>query len=304
MTTARRSRTWLKSPIADEGQGVKKMLEILYRIYEVADEETAKINRELDIGFGVYSSTSKAENIELLMDCLICDSREQFKEIIKAEYGENIAFRYSKKMKAGELYCIIIGEHCYNTERYFNKTSFECDCCGATVEGYFNKSIHFSDWEINCHLFGIQEYAEKRFCSNRCKTVYEDKELARLRPDDDQEFYVSRDMFTEDINGYVYKISKKSTGEFYVGQTKYAPVFRWGQHLKTWRFPIKDITDYKFEVIEIVPKMTNILEREKHWIQTLYKENPEKSLNIACTAGLSDQGQITIDNEMEGEDTE
>lgn len=94
-------------------------------------------------------------------------------------------------------------------------------------------------------------------------------------------------MFTEDIAGYIYKISKKSTGEFYIGQTMYAPVFRWGQHLKTNRFPIKDITDYKFEVIEIVPRTENILEREKYYIQKYYRENPEKSLNIACTANIN-----------------
>lgn len=124
------------------------MLEIIYRIYEVADEKTAAKNREKDFDFGLYSSTSKAENIELLMDCLICDSREQFKEIIKSQYGEKIAFRYSKKLKAGDLYCIIIGEHCYNTERYFNKITFTCDCCGATVETYYGKAICFSDFEV------------------------------------------------------------------------------------------------------------------------------------------------------------
>lgn len=95
-------------------------------------------------------------------------------------------------------------------------------------------------------------------------------------------------MFTEKVSGYIYKITKKSTGEFYVGQTIYAPVFRWGQHLKTDRFPIKDIIDYQFEVIEIVPQSENILEREKFHIQRCYRENPEKSLNIMCTANLKE----------------
>ena len=262
------------------------MLEILYRIYQVADEETAKKNREMDMDFGLYSSTSKAENIELLMDCLLCDSRDQFKEIIKSEYGENIAFRYSKKLKAGDLYCIIIGEHCYDTEKYFNKKTFTCACCGATVETYYKKPIKIDNYEIRNYFFNIQEYGEKYFCCASCKHIYCERERAKLRPDDEQEFYIQRDMFTEDIAGYIYKITKKSTEEFYVGQTMYAPVFRWGQHLKTDRFPISNILDYKFEVIEIVPKTENILEREKHWIQTLYRENPEKSLNIACTKGI------------------
>lgn len=263
------------------------MLEIIYRIYEVANEETAAKNREKDIDFGLYSSTSKAQNIELLMDCLICDSREQFKEIIKSQYGESISFRNSKKLKAGDLYCIIIGEHCYKTERYFNKVTFTCDCCGATVETYYGKAIYFADYEVRHDFYGIEEYGEKRFCCGKCKQAYAERERRKLKPDDEQEFYIQRDMFTEDIAGYIYKISKKSTGEFYIGQTMYAPVFRWGQHLKTNRFPIKDITDYKFEVIEIVPRTENILEREKYYIQKYYRENPEKSLNIACTANIN-----------------
>ena len=258
------------------------MLEIIYRIYEVADEETAKANLEKDLSFGVFSSTSKAQNIELLMDCLICDSRDQFKSIIRDQYGENIAFRYSKKLKPGDLYCIIIGEHCYNVERYFNKVSYTCDCCGATIETYCNKPICFFDYEIKQDFYGIQEYAERRFCSNRCKQIYRDRERKKLKPADDQEFFVDRDMFTEKISGYIYKITKKSTGEFYVGQTMYVPIFRWGQHLKTNRFPVENIVDYKFEVLEIVPLSKNILEREKYYIQKCYAENPEKSLNIAC----------------------
>lgn len=263
------------------------MLEILYRIYEVADEEIAQRDRETDIGYGIFSSTSKQENIELVMDCKICDSREQFKELIREEYGKDIAFAYRKgKLKPHDLYCVIIGEHCYNTERYFNKVTFTCDCCGATVETYIQRPICFDDFDIRTLFFNIAEYKEKRFCSSKCKQKYLEEERKRLKPDGEQEFYITRAMFSEKIAGYIYKITRKSTGEFYVGQTIYAPIFRWGQHLKTERFDIKNILDYKFETIEIVPQGENILEREKYWIQKLYKENPELSLNISCTANL------------------
>ena len=271
------------------------MLEILYRIYEVADEETAKKNRERDLEFGLYSSMSKAENNELVMDCKICDSREQFKEIIKSEWGENIAWSYRRngKLKAGDLYCVIIGEHCYDTERYFNKVRFTCDCCGATVTTYIKRPICFDDYMVRTYFFNIAEYKEKRFCSEKCKQRYLERERQRLHPDEEQEFFVTREMFADtNIAGYIYKISKKSTGEFYVGQTIYVPVFRWGQHLKTERFDIKGILDYQFEVIEIVPKGENILEREKYWIQKLYRENPTLSLNISCTANLTAELKI------------
>lgn len=256
------------------------MLEILYRIYEVPDEETAKRNLESDHDFGLYSSTSKACNIELLMDCMVCETRDQFKELIRLQYGEKIAFRYSRNLKEGDLYCIIIGEHCYNADRYFNKVQFSCDFCGASVETYYGRGIGFSNSEIRYSFYGIQGYASKRFCSERCKHEYKQIECSKLRPEDYDEFYVSRDMFTEQIAGYIYKITKKSTGHFYVGQTKYAPVFRWGEHLKTDRFPISDIADYMFEVLEIVPTQENILEREAHWIKTLSEMYPQTSLNI------------------------
>lgn len=76
------------------------------------------------------------------------------------------------------------------------------------------------------------------------------------------------------------------------------PIFRWGQHLKTDRFNINGILDYQFEVIEVVPITENILEREKYYIQKYYKELPEKSLNIMCTANI-DANQIEIECEVE-----
>ena len=41
------------------------MLEVIYRIYQVADEETAKANLEKDLDFGIFSSTSKKAKMAL-----------------------------------------------------------------------------------------------------------------------------------------------------------------------------------------------------------------------------------------------
>lgn len=268
------------------------MLEILYRIYQVSTTEEAEMNNQTNLNFGFSNSISKAQNIEILMDCLVCDSREQFKEIIKSEYGNNISFRYSKKLQAGELYCVIIGEHCYDTEKYFTKVEYTCSYCGAKATTYIKKLITIDNYEINHNFYGIEEYRKMVFCSYQCKNRFVEAEQKKLKPDSENDFFVSRDMFTEKISGYIYKITKKSSGEFYIGQTVYAPIFRWGQHLKTERFDIKDILDYQFETIEIVPKGENILEREKYYIQKHYKENPSLSLNISQTANID---QICID---------
>ena len=45
--------------------------------------------------------------------------------------------------------------------------------------------------------------------------------------DFDPNEWISISQFTNnDIAGYIYKITKKSTGEFYIGQTIHIPIFR------------------------------------------------------------------------------
>ena len=259
------------------------MVEVIYRIYEVADEETAKKNMENDSNIYLYSSESKARNTELIMDCMIAENREAFKQAIREYWGESIAFRYAKNMKPGQLYCIIIGEHCYNTEKYFRKTEYDCDFCGSHVTSYAGHSVKLSDSEIKYDMYNLHEFEKKRFCCTDCKDKWKSITQSTLKADENTHFFVTRDMFTEKISGYIYKITKKSTKEFYVGQTMYAPMFRWAEHMKTDRFPISLIEDYIFEVIEIVQDGENILEREKYWIQKLFKEHPDLSLNISQT---------------------
>lgn len=267
-------------------------MEILYRIYEVADEDKEAENSMKDLDLYMYSSKSKAENIELVMDCMVVESRDKFKEAIRSYWGADIAFRYNKNLKPGQLYCIIIGE-CFNGEKYFLKSEYDCDMCGKHVVTYAGHSVNISDSEIKYRLYNIQEFKSKNFCCQRCKEQYVAMKQAEVHPDENNSFYVTRDMFTEKIAGYIYKITKKSTGEFYVGQTAYAPMFRWAEHMKTERFPISNIEDYMFEVLEIVPKTENLLDRETFYIQSLFKEQPDKSLNIMQTQILRKQYNIS-----------
>lgn len=259
------------------------MLEIIYRIYEVADEEQATQNIEHDTDLHLYSVGGRARNTEIVMDCMIVDSREQFKQIIRDSYGPDTPFRCTNKLKPGDVYCIIIGEHCYNTEKYFRKVEYNCALCGSHVTTYGGHDVSFYDSELKYDLFNMLELRDKKFCSTRCKEEWKRQQLKVLKPDEGTHFFVTKDMFSEKIAGYIYKITKKSTQQFYVGQTQYAPMFRWAEHMKTDRFPISDVKDYMFEVLEIVPITDNLLDREKYWIQTWFKQAPELSLNISQT---------------------
>ena len=265
------------------------MLEILYRIYRVlTDEERAEALNE-ENSYSMYNSYSNAYNEEICMDCFLCETREDFKEHIKAIYGKDTKFANSKKYPPNTIYCIIIGEHCYNAEKYFTRYEFECDNCHTKCVGYIHRPVLISSSTISWDLLNqVDKYKDKKFCCGQCLDRFLAVERAKIANESDgKNIWVNRGDYKSDkIAGYIYKITKKSTGEFYVGQTIYEPMFRWAQHLGTERFKIDNILDYQYETIEIVPYGENILEREKYWIQKLYKENPNLSLNIMQTANL------------------
>lgn len=259
------------------------MLEVIYRIYEVLDKNATPDYT----GLQYYGCPNK----EIVMDCKIVDNREQFKSIIKEEYGNDIKFRNTKNLKPGDLYCIIIGEHCYNTENYFVKITSKCSYCGCKLEGYF-KPIRFDNYELDRQLYGIDKelYDKEMFCSHTCKNNRLNYLKEKLSKDTDRlenaDIWVDKSLFSESqssnkIVGYIYKITKRSTGEFYIGETTYVPIFRWGQHLITERFPLSNIEDYIFEVIDTVYEGTNIFDVESKYIKEYYNKYPNLSLNIA-----------------------
>ena len=276
------------------------MLEILYRIYKVAENDEFFDDDDRDCH--LYESISSTKNIELTMDCMMCETRDDFKNVIRDLYGKDIRFAYSRKLQPGDIYCIIIGEHCWNSEKYFVRYDFECDNCHTKCVGYINKPIIIDSYTISFDLLNqIDKYKDKKFCCHKCLDRFLAIERAKIANESDgKNIWVNRGDYKSDkIAGYIYKITKKSTGEFYIGQTIYEPMFRWAQHLGTERFKIDNILDYQYETIEIVPYGENILEREKYWIQKYYKENPSLSLNIAQTKNIDiDDNLEELENEQ------
>lgn len=255
------------------------MLEILYRIYEVLPESEYNYD---SYGFSLSSTMSQ----ELLMDVYCCESRDDFKKYIKYTYGDDIKFAFSKKYSPGQLYCIIIGEHLFDDSvpKYFQRITFKCTHCNKEVTTFSKRINYIDDYTIRVKLGNdIKKYKDLPFCSSRCINSFVEKEHNEHFKDEfiSDEFITPESYNYSNTAGYIYKISKKSTGEFYVGKTIYVPIFRWGQHLKSERFPISDIVDYKFEVLEIVPKDISLSEREDYYIHKCYNEYPDKSLNIA-----------------------
>lgn len=258
---------------------MNRILNFIYRIYEV---NISKIKRSDSI---------------LNQEVMIAESREAFKENIRLLYP-NIKFANNGKLKDGDIYCIIISDNCYNPENYLTVLEFECSHCKKTFKSN-QKLLHkylgtyeFRNSNILPEILNnYQTYiTDLCFCSKTCELEHKQDIIKMLEDESalkyaDNDFipdvFITKDTFTSSSKGgYIYKITKKSTGEFYIGQTAYVPIFRWGQHLLTERFSIHNISDYTFEIIEVVEDRKILRDRETYWIIRYNDECPDLILNI------------------------
>lgn len=261
------------------------MLEVIYRIYEV-------ISPHPDYG------DDDGKRI-ISQEVLICESRQRFKEILLDLYSDEalpLKFRASGSYQSGQKYCVIIGESCWNTEGYTTIVDCHCDNCNANFHALAKHIYRIAESTIKFDLGAdYEEYGKYRYCSDRCRKEHQAKLIREYVNNsdmsEDSDLWVTKNNLSAGMGGYIYKITKRSSGEFYVGQSVYVPVFRWGQHLRTSRFPIGAIDDYIFEVLEIVQDARQLNKREKHWIQTMFKQNPDLSLNISLTKTIDPMQQ-------------
>lgn len=254
-------------------------MEIIYRIYE-------KIKPIID-EWGVDDKQIISQEV-----CL-ANSREEFKQMITELYHPTpIYFANSKKRKIGDLICIIISENAYDAEKYLSVIEYECENCKKNFKTTQKNVKSFDEWELrNFKRICEEKYLEieseivrMKFCCKHCYYTTRDKitkELEKYASDNNlvSDVWITKDTFSSISDGFIYMISKKSTGEFYVGQTMYVPIFRWGQHLLTERFHIDNIEDYIFEVLEVCKK-EELNYKEAYWINKKKNEKPQLSLNI------------------------
>lgn len=260
------------------------MLEIIYRVYQVPTEEERIKILEDGIQRNLWSETDRRE---LCMEVLICESRDKFKEIMRENWGNDISFARPRNPKGGEIYCFIIGENAYSDtlRRMFNRTEYECDFCGKKVFGFLQERTKIDNHTLKNELLNQDDkYSHLNFCSYSCQRQFVEQEKAKFNSDDlllSSNPFITKDSFSyQGVAGWVYKITKRSTGEFYVGQTLNCPIFRWGQHLNTSRFPLTNINDYIFEILETVKSGGKLLDRESHWITAERNKSPERCLNV------------------------
>ena len=245
------------------------MLIISYKIYSVGGEKEFS-------GFG-YS----APRTLIDYNSMVCDSREQFKKIMRETYNGNIKFARSKKMIDGDLYCIITRNTEYESE-FIKISVLKVNCDNCSNEIVIAETDKYKDKLLNVKHYDLQLDNKYNYCSKECFINHHDelKNVVLEKNDGiNPNEFIYRTSYYDESDGYIYKITKKSSGEFYIGQTNAIPVFRWAQHLKSSRFPIKNICDYQFEVLEIVSDIKLIFEKESESIKNHVKLYPNLILN-------------------------
>ena len=238
-----------------------------YKIYEVGGK----------VDYTIYGESKPRTLVDF--GHTMVDNHDMFREHIKLTYGDSIKFARNKKMVDGDLYCTVINKR--SNERNNDLLTLyrvECDYCGTSImyheyEKYRVGKLNFKHWKLKDN----QNY---NYCnSDCCNKHFELLNNKNIEKNDgvDVTKWIDRD--NSKYDGYIYMITKKSSGEFYIGQTNSLPIFRWAQHLDTKRFPLDEIEDYKFEILEVVKDKSQLNKIELNYIKDYAMKYPRLILN-------------------------
>lgn len=195
----------------------------------------------IDVSFGSVNIIEE-RNID-------AENKAEVKDFIKKKYPQFFQNQrvYERESKDTAQFFYVVIFPLYKWEiNQINEGEWICSQCGHKHE---NKYI--STPIINDRIFPNDLFckSDDNACLNAFKKeYYKDIEL----PDDEN--YIKK--FTPT---YIYKITEKSTNKCYIGKTRNEPFFRWWNHYKHSSSPFgvylrkTRITDWKFEVIEILP---------------------------------------------------
>lgn len=181
---------------------------------------------------------------DLIKDSIQAENKIEAREKIKEEFEIDIPMRLKlKDVKPGDL-LLKLYEH---NDQYFSQDFFEekeCVLC-------HKKFTMTEKYNLN------KKFGSEKYCSIKCESIeYEKSDIYRE--------------YINETNPVIYKITKISTNQVYIGQTCRSFTWRWWEHIKTQDFIIQDITDISFQIIETLPNDSDnsfILERESHWIK-------------------------------------
>ena len=173
--------------------------------------------------------------------------KKEAKTIVEIEYNKKFPLRVLAKDLDSNEFLLRITE--IKDTDFFTKHIFEKQIC-KICNKEFRRIDLYNDSNVS--------YKGVLFCSDECNNKHKEK------------------LFEENQScvPVIYKITNKKSNKCYIGQTTQSFTLRWWQHIK-WgvsdcKFHTKlknsKLTDWCFEVIEIVESKDVLNEREKYYI--------------------------------------
>jgi len=209
-------------------------------------------------------------------------SKKEARKLLEENLNEKITMRFTKLEDMGIKYKYLL--KIYPSNEYWDKYWYEerqCEICGNnyTLIDRNNQS----DYKGN-----------KIYCSKDCEDIGISN-LIELKEEEEIQKRINEN--TGIHSPCIYKIKNKKENKVYIGQTTQYCTFRWYQHFSSssssmTKFHEKinktKITDWEFEVIEIIEKKSNISKsdsklfinkREQYWIN--YYDSINNGYNTA-----------------------
>lgn len=191
---------------------------------------------------------------------LLAESEEEAMIILAEEFWlqwklqwKPVAWNLKKEMYRLSLY------EKWNIEQYIQDRTKKHSCseCNRIFRKMTNKN-YIDPYEENDY---VREENRKIYCSFDCAV-----KARWIEAIDSQ--YFSWDHWV------IYKITKKSTGQCYIGQTIRSWTLRWWEHFTQWTSPkfqeainSTPLEDWTFEILEKVPK--DIVKHNKNYLTDL-----------------------------------
>lgn len=198
------------------------------------------------------------------------EDKQEAKKLIEEEYGRQFPLRVLSKDLDSNEFLLNIEDmtNNYHAQSLFEKKVCQCEGCNKT----FRRIDKYNDLNL--------EYKNSTYCSDECTKL----EAERKR------YEVTESQIDNWSNvPVIYKITNKRTNLCYIGQTMQSFTLRWWQHIKWGRTDCKfhnamkasDITDWTFEVVEIVLDTKLLSIREAYHINLHDSiENGYNSVNV------------------------
>jgi len=181
-------------------------------------------------------------------------NKAEAKEMIEKEYHKKFPLRVLHKDIDNNEFLLKIEDmtdNDYLKSLFEKRECIECKTKFRRIDLYNNANVI---------------YKGDKFCSDSCKQTYYERERAE-NFEQNQGFY--------DSIPVIYKITNKNNNKVYIGQTTQSFTLRWWQHIKWGVSDCKfhkamresKVTDWTFEVIEVVKDKSKLDERESYYIK-------------------------------------